>query len=334
MPPTTIAGDPRWWGDYRVSSDVLLEGPGYIELLARVDGVGGDEYLSGYHLQVAGDGAWRLYSEDIAGLNVTLASGRVSFGIGKWHNVALHFQGNELRVLINGTQVANVRDDRHRVGQIGLRTSRWIRAQFDNVQVTRTGAWPQFVPKAEMTATASAHAENAFGYTYPASAAIDDRPETYWRSEWDPPAPLPQAITLDLGAVRDVRALTYRPRISGHWAARYPGSPITRYAIYVSTDGRAFSKVASGTWRNSLAATKVAPFDGAHKARYVRLEALENVPGCKASTPAGEINSSAASTTDPLVGIGDGRSCDVSVTAGEINISTTAISDPPLPSRS
>ena len=300
MPPTTIAGDPRWWGDYRVSSDVLLESPGHVELLAHVDGVGGDEWVSGYHLRIAHDGAWRLYSEDIAGAEVALAAGRVPFGVGRWHNLALHFQGSEVRVLIDGTQTASVRDDRHRVGQIGLRTGRWIRAQFDNVQVTPTGAWPRFVPHAEITATAtSAHATNAYGYTYPASAAIDDRPETYWRSEWEPPAPLPQAITLDLGTVRDVRALTYRPRISGHWAARYPGNAISRYVIALSTDGRDFAPVAAGSWRSSVAATRIATLDGEHRARYVRLEAM-----------------------------GHGLDCDASVTAGEINISTTPIADP------
>jgi hypothetical protein len=299
MPPTTIVGDARWWGDYRVSADVLLEEPGFVELLGRVDGVQGDEHVSGYHLQVAGDGAWRLYSQGMDGTEVALASGRVAFAVSAWHTLALHLQGDEVRVLIDGTQTAAVRDDRHRVGQVGLRTGRWTRAQFDDVQVTRTAPSPRFVPQAEVTATAtSAHGGNAYGYAYPAPAAVDDRPETYWRSEWEPPAPLPQAITLDLGVVRDVAALAYRPRISGHWAARYPGNPVTSYAIHLSTDGRDFVTVATGTWRESEAATKVATF-GPRRARYVRLE-----------------------------GTGGGRGGDASITAAEINVSTTPIADP------
>lgn len=296
MPPTTIAGDPTWWGDYHVSSDVFFEVPGYVELLGRVDGVRGDDVISGYHLRVAHDGAWKLYSEDIPGDTVTLAAGRVTFAADRWHTLAIHFQGTAIQALIDGARVAQVVDDRHRVGQIGLRTSRWTPAQFDNVEVSPTVAAPNFIPRAEMSATAtSAHTGNGFGYDYPASAAIDGRPETYWRSEWDPAAPPPHAITLDLGSVREVRALTYQPRISGHWAAKYPGSPITKYSISLSSTGDDFTEAASGRWRNSLAATKVADFGGAHRARYVRLEATGGDPGCDPSVTAGEISISTTS---------------------------------------
>lgn len=88
----------------------------------------------------------------------------------------------------------------------------------------------------------------------------------------------------------DPGSLTYRPRISGHWAARYPGSPITDYGIYVSADGKHFEKVASGTWRNSLAATKVANFSDDYDARYIRLKATGGIREGDPSVTAGEIN--------------------------------------------
>jgi hypothetical protein len=151
-----------------------------------------------------------------------------------------------------------------------------------------------------MTAAAtSEHATNAFGYAYPASAAIDDRPETFWRSEWEPPAPLPQSITIDLGSVRQLGALVYHPRISGHWAAKSPGNPITRYAVYLSNDGQSFKKVATGTWRNTLAAAKVVSFANGARARYVRLEALGGTTGSDVSVTAGEIEISETPVNDP-----------------------------------
>jgi hypothetical protein len=300
MPPTTIMGDARWWGDYMVSSDVLIANGGYVELLGRVDGVGGDEFLSGYHLQLNDDGAWRLYTEDIAGDTLTLGSGRIASRPGKWRSLVLRFDGSQIRAVIDGDVATIVRDDHHRTGQIGLRTSRWTRSEFDNVAIEVTSPWPKFIPHREMTAAAtSEHATNAFGYAYPASAAIDDRPETFWRSEWEPPAPLPQSITIDLGSVRQLGALVYHPRISGHWAAKSPGNPITRYAVYLSNDGQSFKKVATGTWRNTLAAAKVVSFANGARARYVRLEALGGTTGSDVSVTAGEIEISETPVNDP-----------------------------------
>ena len=291
MPPTTLVGDPRWWGDYEVGVDVLLEDDGYVELLGRVDGVAGDEFVSGYHLRLAADGSWTLYSQNIAGETFDVADGDVPFRANRWHRIGMRFEGEEVEVLFDGEAVATAPADRHRVGQIGLGTGAWDRAQFDDVRVEKTAEWPQFVPQSDMTATASsAHEGNAFGYDYPASAAIDGRPETYWRSEWEPPAALPQAITLDLGSAREVGALTYQPRISGHWAARDPGNTITQYAIAVSTDGTTFEQVAEGTWADTLAATKVADFGGTHRARFVRLTAVDGAAAEDPSVTAGEIN--------------------------------------------
>ena len=294
MPPTTVLGDPRWWGDYRVSADVMLKEPGYVELLGRVDSVPDDTLVSGYHLQVTNDGTWQLYSKNVAGSETELASGSVSFGVESWHNLALHFKGEMIRVHIDGNKVATARGDHHRTGQIGLRASGWDQAQFDDVKVTPKGSQPNFIPNTEMTATAtSAHTENALGYTFPASNAIDDRPETYWRSEWDPLASLPQSLTIDLGAVRNVRALTYRPALMGNWAMTWGSidqpDPITNYAVQLSMDGKDFEEVASGTWPNTLAATKIANLDKNYKAQYVRLKANSSNKN-EGSVTASEIN--------------------------------------------
>ena len=304
IPPTTVLGDPRWWGDYQVSADVMLKEPGSIELLGRVDSVPDDTLVSGYHLQVADDGAWKLYSTNVAGSETELASGTVSFSVGSWHKLALQFKGNTIKVIIDDTKVTTAHDNHHRTGQVGLRTNGWNRAQFDNVKVTPTGPTPKFAPHTNMTASATtAHTENALGYTYPASNAIDGRPETYWRSEWDPLASLPQSITIDLGSSRNVRALTYSPALMGNWAMDWSSmnqpSPITDYAIHVSKDGSDFEEIASGTWPDSLAATKIASWDENYEARYVRLEATGHSLGCERSITASEINISTTSIQDP-----------------------------------
>jgi hypothetical protein len=271
MGPTTIVGDPRWWGDYRVSADALIKGKGYVELLGRVDGIGGSKFVSGYHLRV-NQKSWRLYSEDIAGSDTTLASGKVSVNVPSWHNFSLKFKGNKIQVFIDKNKIKSIRDNRHLTGQIGLRTSKWTRAQFDNVEVTPTASRPHFIPHSQMKAKAtSVDSGNVFGYTHPASAAIDDRPESYWRS--NPKAHGPQAITIDLGHSYNIRGFTYQPQISGNWAAKKPGSPITHYVIYLSKDGKHFKKAISGTWRDSMAATKDVRWKKNRKVRYIRLKA-------------------------------------------------------------
>jgi O-glycosyl hydrolase len=272
MAPTTIVGDPRWWGDYRAGVDALIKNKGFVELMGRVDGVGGSKFVSGYHLRVSGK-SWRLYSENVAGSDTTLVQGKVSFHAPSWHNLALKFKGDTIQVFIDSSKVGEVRDNRHHTGQVGLRTSKWLKTQFDNVKVVPTAHWPHFIPHIQMkTKATSVDSGNVFGYSHPASAAVDDRPESFWRSS--PKARGPQAITIDLGKIYRVQGLTYQPQISGNWAARKPGNPITNYIIYLSKDGKNFKKVASGIWRNSMAATKVVRWKKSLKARYIWLKAV------------------------------------------------------------
>lgn len=129
------------------------------------------------------------------------------------------------------------------------------------------GPWPHFVPQSDLTATAtSAHPG------YPASAAVDGKLTTIWHSEFTPPAPLPQAITVDMGAAHDVTGMIYQPRLD----ASSTGT-ITSYNVYTSTDGVTFTKVASGSWPSdsSLKSVIFSP----QQAQYVRLEATGGVGG-------------------------------------------------------
>ncbi|MBB6548251.1 discoidin domain-containing protein [Nonomuraea rubra] len=95
--------------------------------------------------------------------------------------------------------------------------------------------------------------------------AVDGDIGTFWHSEYSPPTPLPQSITLNLGEVKQVSKLDYQPRFDGNL-----NGTVLDYKVYVSTDGQTFSEVATGTWALD-ARLKTATF-GAVEARYVRLE--------------------------------------------------------------
>lgn len=295
LPPTTMVGDPRWWGNYQVSANALLKQKGAVELLGRVDSQ--QHNAAGYHLRVSDTGQWKLYSQDVHTRNRTLASGSVdAVGTGSWHRLALRFAGDRITALLDGKKLAAVRDDGHTTGQVGLRVDGWLRAQFDNLRVTPTGPRPRFIPHRSMTVTAtSEHAGNDRGHAYPAEQAIDDRLWSSWRSEYSPTAPLPQSLTLDLGRTKTVQGLAYTPPVTGSAGA------VTGYAVYASRDGKSFHRVTDGRWA-ATEATKTAPFDGPVRARYLRLRATD-VHGCPRAASAAEINVSRT----PLPELGKGK---------------------------
>ncbi|TLF84565.1 hypothetical protein FE391_03470 [Nonomuraea sp. KC401] len=95
--------------------------------------------------------------------------------------------------------------------------------------------------------------------------AVDDDIATHWHSEYQPPHPLPQSITLNLGDTKRISAVDYQPRFDGNL-----NGTILDYKVYLSTDGQTFTEVADGSWAAD-ARLKTASFEAAD-ARYVRLE--------------------------------------------------------------
>jgi hypothetical protein len=266
--PTTLMGDPEWWGDYRVNVDVLLEAAGYVELLGRLEYYNPD-VLAGYHLQLADTGQWKLYSEDGAGKITPIASGRsASFSAKLWHRMGLGFEGKRTVASLDNRTLAAVTGDLHTTGQIGLTVGSWQRAQFDNVAVAKTRVWPHFVPPSRIMATATSTQPGVYQHhTHTADNAIDHRLETSWASQFDPPLPLPQAITLKLERPCTIYALIYHPPLD-----LYRKATITRYVVSVSSDGRVFKEIGRGSWNDDLS-TKVAAWAHPIRARFMRLEA-------------------------------------------------------------
>ncbi|HLI36311.1 MAG TPA: NPCBM/NEW2 domain-containing protein [Streptosporangiaceae bacterium] len=130
-----------------------------------------------------------------------------------------------------------------------------------------SGPWPHLIPQQGLTATAT-----SFHPGYPPQYAVDGKLTTFWHSEWQPPAPLPQSITIDLGSPHEVTGLIYSARQDGGTSGI-----ITGYTVSVSTDGTSFTQVARGSWPSGTS-TRSAAFPPA-QARYVRLTAASGIAG-------------------------------------------------------
>lgn len=136
--PYALLGD-IGWSNYRISSDVLLEQAGYVEIIGRAgtQHAFGPAGLNAYYLRVTDRGAWSLFRNNVSNTNTVLRSGTVTaLGTNTWHNLALTFSGTTITAQIDGTTVATLTDSAWIVGQIGIGTSQGQTAQFDNLSIT------------------------------------------------------------------------------------------------------------------------------------------------------------------------------------------------------
>src|SRR6185369_16745656 len=87
--PYALLGDVGW-SNYTVSSDVLLEQAGYVELIGRAGAqhAFGPAGLNAYYLRVANTGAWSLLRNDTNNTMTTVRSGTVpALGTNSWHTL-------------------------------------------------------------------------------------------------------------------------------------------------------------------------------------------------------------------------------------------------------
>ncbi|MEV4624042.1 ricin-type beta-trefoil lectin domain protein [Asanoa sp. NPDC049573] len=142
--PFALLGDVTW-RNYTVSSDVMLEKSGYVQLVGRATTYNheGPQNLNAYYLRVADNGAWSIRSNNTSGNQRTLASGTTTaLGTGRWHNLSLTLNGNALTAAIDGTTVGSVSDSAWVAGQIGYATGQGVTAQSDNLSITPLGNPP------------------------------------------------------------------------------------------------------------------------------------------------------------------------------------------------
>ncbi|MDY7089364.1 MAG: ricin-type beta-trefoil lectin domain protein [Actinomycetota bacterium] len=142
--PFTLLGDVNW-RNYTVSSDVLLEKSGYVQLVGRAGNYNhdGPQNLNAYYLRVADNGSWSLRSNNTSGNQRTLAAGTTAaLGTGRWHKLALTLNGATLTAAVDGVTVGTATDSAWVAGQVGYATGQGVTAQFDNLTITPLGAEP------------------------------------------------------------------------------------------------------------------------------------------------------------------------------------------------
>jgi Glycosyl hydrolase family 59/Domain of Unknown Function (DUF1080) len=138
--PWTLAGDIHWT-DYHERADFRVPTGGIATLIGRIDSadVFQDQkarYPSGYVLRVEADGRWMLLATAYKKSEKQLASGQMALDTSRWHSMELDFQGSTVHASIDGRTVANLQDQTHTHGMIGI-GSGWDHTAFDNLEVDK-----------------------------------------------------------------------------------------------------------------------------------------------------------------------------------------------------
>ena len=138
--PWTLAGDIHWT-DYRERADFRVPAGGMATLIGRIDSadVFQDQkarYPSGYVLRVQADGRWSLLATAYKKPEKQLAAGQTALDTSRWHSMELKFKGSTIHASIDGKSVANLQDQTHTHGMIGI-GSGWDHTTFDNLVVDR-----------------------------------------------------------------------------------------------------------------------------------------------------------------------------------------------------
>ncbi len=109
---------------------------------------------------------------------------------------------------------------------------------------------------------------------YPPAHLLDGEPNTIWHTPWGSGQPgYPHHLILDLKGRYKVAGLVYLPRQD------MSNGRMSRWAVYVSDDGRSCrGPLASSQWLNEAAEKRVS-FDRPVLCRYVKLVALSEVRG-------------------------------------------------------
>lgn len=128
------------WTNYRVSSDILLQQPGSVDLIGRLSGMSYPDIPNSYVLRVSSTGIWSLLKTTTKEEQATLATGRVSvLGINHWHNLTLAFQGETITAKIDHETVVTLSDSSFTMGMVGLGVVGYIHAEFDNFRIEPLG---------------------------------------------------------------------------------------------------------------------------------------------------------------------------------------------------
>jgi hypothetical protein len=128
----TVIGDTAWT-DYEVHVAVnITENTGSAKIMGRVMEVHrGNDYPEGYWFKITTGNNWSLYSGSLK-----LASGQAGFQPFLWHNLSMRLKGNNISVIVDNKEVANVTDSKYSHGLAGL-GSDFNFAEFDDFEIRR-----------------------------------------------------------------------------------------------------------------------------------------------------------------------------------------------------
>jgi len=126
----SIIGDEKW-NNYSVSSDILLEEPGYARVMGRVSRVTIDGQINGYQLYLYDNGNWKM---KYATTKASLDSGKIEVGLKKWNNLKMIFNGNVITCLIDNKKVSEVTDTRFVAGMAGIGNN-YNKGLYDNFEI-------------------------------------------------------------------------------------------------------------------------------------------------------------------------------------------------------
>lgn len=143
IPPLTIIGDATWT-DYLVSVDSLLQQAGAVRVIVRMISQPQTSEAVAYEFTIDDTGAWAVILSN-GGLT-TLGSGSLigGFGLNTWHNLQVKCTGIHFLVSVDGTQIANISSNVISAGMVGIGTSGYIGAQFDNFGICNNSGCPSF----------------------------------------------------------------------------------------------------------------------------------------------------------------------------------------------
>ncbi|GAA1899814.1 ricin-type beta-trefoil lectin domain protein [Streptantibioticus ferralitis] len=136
--PYAILGD-LGWSNYTVSIDTRLTQDGAVRLLGRVGTQSGfsPAGINSYDLSLSHSGAWAIERNNTAHQVTVLAQGTDTQAAGDgWHRLSLGFDGATITASIDGRTVGTATDASYGSGQVGIGTTGYVPAQYDNLSVT------------------------------------------------------------------------------------------------------------------------------------------------------------------------------------------------------
>jgi galactosylceramidase len=262
--PYTIFGD-NHWDNYEFSADVKIVGGdvvigGWNDPTPPAGSFDGD--TEGYAFTLEKSGNWNL-SYRFKPIQNGVITG---FDGNAWHTVKLRFFKAKLQVSVDGKPVGPIPEINNNLQGRCFLGSTFHPNCFTNLRVKplESGRIPASGMKVQTTSDCQDHEPQK---------AIDGDPATCWHSTWSPVAPLPQSLTVNLGATYNIDLVTYLPRQDNNATGI-----ITEYNLYASLDGSQFQKIASGKWDSKIGMWKPIRFP-AVKAAFIKLEAISGNGG-------------------------------------------------------